>query len=196
MSPGQQAGFTLLEVLVSLLVFALIMTGLAQGTQFGLKAWALQSHATEMHQDLEVVDRTLRHLVGTIAEGTGEHTSATFVGNRRSMAFTAAMPDAVELFGTRQVDVIVSVDQAHHLVLRWAPHFTALLAGPPAPHVTQLLTGVDHVELSYWATGQGGERWIDTWQAVALPTLIRITVVFVPGDTRQWPPILASVDTQ
>jgi general secretion pathway protein J len=190
------AGFTLLEVLVALLVFAILMTGLVQGTQFGVKAWTLQTHAAETHQDLDVVDRTLRRLIGTVDPGTGVVGSAYFVGNRRSMAFTGALPDAVDAFGTRQVDVILSVTPAHRLVLRWAPHFATLLGPPPAPHVTELLSGVDHLELSYWTAGEAVDHWVDDWQSKIVPGLVRIRVVFMRGDMRQWPPILASVDTQ
>jgi general secretion pathway protein J len=190
------AGFTLLEVLVAVLVFGILMTSLVQGTQFGLRAWTLQAHIVEAHQDLDVVDRTLRRLVSTMDPGNRAYGPPNFSGNRRSMAFTGALPDAVDAFGTRQADVILSVDTAHRLVLRWAAHFAAPLGPPLAPHVTELLTDVDHLELSYWTAGQSQDHWADEWSSDVLPRLVRIKIVFGPGDTRQWPPILASVDTQ
>ena len=40
---GRDAGFTLLEVLVSLVVTGLILAGLAQGFRFGVAAWDAQT---------------------------------------------------------------------------------------------------------------------------------------------------------
>jgi general secretion pathway protein J len=189
-------GFTLLEVLVALLVFGILMTGLVQGTQFGVRAWTLQSRAVGMHQDLDIVDRTVRRLVSTMDPGSRSVGPPTFAGNRRSMGFTAALPDAVDAFGSRQADVILSVDPAHRLVLRWAPHFATPIGAGPARHVTELLAGIDHIEMSYWTAGQTPDHWVDQWASDVLPRLVRIRIVFPPGDPRQWPPILAPVETK
>lgn len=194
MTAGRHAGFTLLEVLVSLLIFGLIMTGLVQGTQFGLRAWGAQTQAEEMHQDLDLVDRTMRRLVDTMDPGTlpGD---GRFTGNQRSMGFTAAMPEAVQGFPTRLVDVVVSVSPAHVLTLRWAPHYQHLIGPPPPPHVTALVSGVDHIELAYFTADTPRGQWVRDWQEKGLPGLVRMQVVFLPDDPRHWPPIIASVNT-
>jgi general secretion pathway protein J len=192
MTTNRHAGFTLLEVLVSLLIFGILMTGLMQGTQFGIQAWSAQAHAVDRQQDLDLVDRTMRRLIGTMDPDV--HWGAkTLTGNQRSMGFTAAMPAALAAFGSRQVDVIVSVTPAHVLTLRWAPHYKTLVGPPPAPHVTELLSGVDHLELSYYTAGAQGAQWVSEWHGEELPSLIRMRVVFPPGDRRQWPPIVAAV---
>ncbi len=192
MTARRQAGFTLMEVLVALLIFGILMTGLMQGTQFGIQAWTAQSHAVAAQQDLDLVDHTIRRLVGTI-DPQSQLGAEKFVGNQHSMAFTAAMPEALTAFHTRQADVVVSVSPAHVLELRWAPHYKTLIGPQPQPHVSVLLAGVDHIELSYY-TAQN--RWVSDWQVSdGLPGLVRLRVVFLHDDTREWPPIVASVNT-
>jgi prepilin-type N-terminal cleavage/methylation domain-containing protein len=194
MTANRQSGFTLLEVLVSLMIFGILMTGLMQGTQFGIQAWSAQTHAEEMHQDLDLVDRTMRHLIGSMDPGSLLG-AEKFTGNQRSMGFTAAMPEALSIFGTREADVVVSVSPAHGLILRWAPHYKNPIGPLPAPHVTELVSGVDHIELSYYTAGTPQDQWVTDWQSGGLPSLVRMHIVFPRGDPREWPPIIASVNT-
>ncbi len=193
MTPHRQSGFTLLEVIVSLLIFGLLMAGLVQGTQFGIQAWAAQSRQIGMQQDLAVVDRTLRNLAGSMDQNTTMGAEA-FSGNARSMGFTGTMPEALTAFRTRQVDAVISVTPAHNLVLRWAPHYKNPV-GTPLPHVTTLVSGVDHIEMAYETVVGQQERWVTDWQQPGgLPGLVRMQVVFLRGDPRHWPPIIAAVN--
>jgi prepilin-type N-terminal cleavage/methylation domain-containing protein len=52
--PGN-AGFTLLETLVSLVVVGLILSGLAQGFRFGIAAWDAQARLLASGGDLDSV---------------------------------------------------------------------------------------------------------------------------------------------
>jgi len=44
-------GFTLLEILVALAVFAFLVLGLTQGTRFGLAAWDRQARTVDRARD-------------------------------------------------------------------------------------------------------------------------------------------------
>jgi general secretion pathway protein J len=191
MTPRRDHGFTLLEVIAALAVFGLLLTALAQGTHLALTASSLQARKIETDEDLDAADRTLRHLIGTMDPGVSSDGNPHFVANARSMGFTAALPVSA-WYPTRQADVIVAVDAAHRLVLRWAPHYPVLLGTPPSPQVTPLLDGVDRIELSYWAPGSTHGVWLDRWDARALPDLVRLRIVFPKGDPRHWPDIVAA----
>ncbi len=69
MSP-RQAGFTLLEVLVALVVLGLLLAGLAQGTQFGLRVADRQAATIAATADLDATDRVLRGLIAQMDPGT------------------------------------------------------------------------------------------------------------------------------
>ena len=140
-------GFTLLELLVSLAIFGLLLAALGQGTRFGLAAHDTQARQIEADDDLDAVDRTVRHLIGTMDPGLTADLAPHFIANARSMGFTAALPEMAGYPGG-EADVIVTVDPAHRLILRWAPHYPVLLGPLPLPRVTPLLDRVDHIELS------------------------------------------------
>lgn len=183
-------GFTLLELLISLAIFGLLLAALGQGTRFGLAAHDAQARQIEADDDLDAVDRTMRHLINTMDPGLMADLAPHFIANERSMGFTAALPE-MALYPAEQADVVVAVDAGHRLVLRWAPHYPVLLGPPPLPRVTPLLDGVDHIELSYWTPGPHGV-WVDRWAGKALPDLIRLRIVFAAKDHRHWPDIIAA----
>ncbi len=194
--PSAQAGaggFTLLEVLVSLVVLALIILGLAQGLRFGILAFQRQSSTIGRAADLDAVDRTLRGIIEQIDPGN-THDAPEIRGNAQTVVFTAALPEgaAAALGGTRDAAIRILVDHTHRLVLRWVPYRHAIPVGPP-PHPidTVLLPGVDHITISYWARG-GPAGWLSTWTAPQVPALIRIRLSFPPASGMTWPDIVVA----
>jgi general secretion pathway protein J len=187
----RQSGFTLFELLIALVVFGLLLAGLAQATRFALAARDAQMRHVAAQEDLDAVDRTLRQLIGTIDSTPLPGAPPRFEGNSRSMGFTADLPQATS-FAAWQGDVMIRVDPAHHLILRWAPHYGALIGKPPVPQTTDLLDDVDHIELSYWVSGGTHGVWVNQWQSDTLPELVRMRIVFPPEDRRHWPDIVAA----
>ncbi len=190
MMPGDDRGFTLLEILVVLAVCGLLFAGLAQTLGFTLRAWGTQKAMIERDGDLDAVDRTLRGLIVRMELGDPRSETAPVVGNARSMLFLTELPIGSGALATRQVDAALRVDGDHRLILRWVPHYRTLL-GVPRVTDTELLHNVDHIELSYWPR-QDGTRWQPGWDARDLPALVRIRIVFRQGDPRQWPDIVAA----
>ncbi len=210
------AGFTLLEVLVAVVILGFLMLGLAQGTRFGLTAWAAQDRLIGEHADLDAVDRALRSLVERMDSGTARNPAAVsgtaaglvFTSVLPTVAFQAGAPPGSTTGGTEggaqegtRADMLLTVDPKHELVLRWTPHLHALRLGPPPlPRTEVLLRGVERLDLSYWAparrSGAGGGAsaggWTRAWNDRKLPGLVRLRFVFVPDDRRRWPDIVAA----
>ena len=75
-------------------------------------------------------------------------------------------------------------------MLHWQPAARATrLRGPPEPTDTELLRGVSRIELAFW---RPGGAWVSTWRSPDLPTLVRVSLHFLPGDRRRWPDIVAA----
>ena len=184
--PTAQAGFTLLELLVALVVFGFLVAGLAQGTRFGLQAWATQTRGIDAHAGLDAADRTLRQFLAAMAPGSPQD-PPNIVGTAHSLRFTTVLPAVT---ASREADVVLVVDPRAGLVLRWTPHRHAVPLGPPpAPQQVELLPGVQRLDLAYWrADGQGG--WLDGWAGRDPPALVRIRLVFANG--RHWPAVVVA----
>ena len=56
---------------------------------------------------------------------------------------------------------------------------------------TELLNGVARLELAYFGpAGNLPPAWRSSWAAPSLPELVRLRIVFAPGDPRRWADIV------
>ncbi len=180
----RQAGFTLLELLVGLVVLGFIIAGLNQGVRYGFRATEVQARVRDGSGDLDAIDRTLRGLIEQ-AEPGNDHSGPTMHGTGAMVVFSTDLPAAASAL-TRHADVAVLVDPAHRLILRWTPHLHATPFVPPPPPVeTELVGNVAALQASYYSDG-----WQSGWNQERLPSLVRLRVVFPPGDRRHWPDIV------
>ncbi len=185
----RDAGFTLLEILVALVVLSFLMLGLSQGTRFGLQALTAQGRLLEERAELDAVDRTLRRLIERMDPG-GPNQAPEIQGGRSALAFTSELP-AAAAGAARLADVALMLTGGR-LVLRWTPRLNAVRLGPPpAPQEAELLRGVERLEFSYWPATPA-EGWVNAWTEGSLPELVRIRLVFPRGDRRRWPDIVAA----
>jgi len=193
---ANQAGFTLLEILVVLIVLGFLMLGLAEGTRFGLRAWDTESAITNRRADMDAMERVLRGAI-TDADPGDATEPVPFKGQLHTLAFVGRLPMSAGGAGnalvTRQADIALGVDDKHRLVLRWSPHPHAeRLTKAPPPTETVLLDGVEQVAFGYQRRPEQGGGWVDTWDLQTLPLLVRITLTFPKGDRRHWPTIVAA----
>jgi general secretion pathway protein J len=185
---GSTLGFTLLELLVALTVLSLLLIGLMQGSHLVLLGWDRQTRLVARNEDLDAVDRILRRLIVQARPGSDQE-PLVFVGTAHSVTFTSVMPLPAGGFPTRHADVELHVDAAHRLVLVWRPHFHAVRLGRPPPAVTtEILPGIERLELAYWPPTQAG-GWTPNWHDKMPPRLVRIQIVFSDTGRSHWPDI-------
>ncbi len=191
-----QAGFTLLEIMVALVVFGILVAGLAQGVQFGLRAWNGQTALIAQRGDMEAVDSALRGLIEAMDPGSARATAATtMVGKPHGFAFATELPEGAADADDRHADVALGVDANHDLVLRWTPHLHAVrLAGAASIESDVLLGGVARVDFQYWQNSTTGGTWSDQWNNPGAPALVRIQIIF--KDDRSWPAIVVATMRQ
>ncbi len=184
---GDDAGFTLLEIIVALVVLGVLLVTLSQGVHFGFAAWGRQDQTLRTGETLQATDRTLRRLVEQLYPGT-ERDAAKLRGRPHAAAFTSSLPIGRD-GEPSEADIGLTVDHDNRLVLSWLPHVHAqLLQAAPAPHVAVLLENVAGLQLSYWS--DTSKQWSHDWDENTLPDLVRIRIEFPAGDKRRWADIV------
>lgn len=181
-------GFTLLEILVALVVFGLVMSGLAQGVRFGFQAWGTQTRRLAQQGDLDAVDRALRRLIENVDPGE-EDEPAPLQGTAHTVSMLTRLPTG---FGAEQseANVAIGVDGERRLVLRAMPQPHAERLRPQPAIEAVLLDHVDHIDLSYYSGVS--HAWATAWPGPLLPGLVRLRIVFPNGDRRHWPDLVSA----
>jgi general secretion pathway protein J len=181
-----QAGFTLLEVVVALVVLGFILAGLAQATHFGISAWGLETRLADNAAELERVDRVIRDLIEQAAPAASNG-DKPFDGQEHRMLFITELPDEPEDQPVRRAQVSLGVDSRHRLVLRWQPNANATPLVPlPAPKEIVLAEGLERIDLAYRQSAADGSKWSKVWTDSPLPALVQIHFVLSSGKHR-WP---------
>ena len=181
-----QRGFTLLELLVALAVLGLIIVGTVQGVRYGIKSWDSVAHQLDTTAELDGTDRVFRDLV----HGISPVRNGSFNGQRDSVSFVGHLPLTVPA-ARRAAALTLAVSADHRLLLRWTPyrHATPLVVPPVAD--VELLRNVRSIELSYWANLDEATEWQSMVSGI-VPRLIRLHIVFMPGDPRHWPDLIVA----
>lgn len=193
----RDGGFTLLEVLVTVVVLGLLLVTLSDGVRFGIRAWETDQRVAGQATGLGQMDRVLRQLVGSAVPGdpettgpdtTGPDTTGdTFVGTAHALSFTTILPGDMGADSTHAADVTLEVMNGR-LLLLWRPHYRYWAGRPPAPTAEMLLDHVARLDMRFWdRSSPGGGRWLSTWHAPVPPRLVRVRLVPKGGNTRDWP---------
>lgn len=196
-SHDRQAGFTLLEILVALVVFGFLFIGLNQGARTGFALWNTQTRRIGDTEELDATARVLRSLLTGIpilpvAAGDNAPQAIAMTGAADRLAFVGDLPSG--LGATRLADIALGL-RAGRLVLSWVPHRHEKADTPPvAPTETELMRGVDRLELAYLGIAPGGQiaLWHAKWTGPGLPLLIRVRLGFAKSDGRRWPDLIAA----
>jgi general secretion pathway protein J len=194
---GRWAGFTLLEILVALVVLGFLLIGLNQGVQTGFALWNVQTHRIGETEELDAAARVLRGLLTGIpilpvAASDKSPEAIAITGAADRLAFVGDVPNG--LGATRRADIALGL-HAGRFVLSWAPHRHEKTSGlPSAPTETELIRGVERLELAYFGAAAGGPMplWRAQWLGPELPLLIRVRLRFAKSDSRRWPDLIAA----
>ncbi len=171
------AGFTLLELMIAMLILALIVGSLTAGVRFAGRAWQTQERRMAQQDDLMSLQDTLRQLVAT-----GRH----FAGSSDRLRFVGPLPRALARSGL--FDISLETSQGE-LRIAWQPHLKGAFS-PAEPVETDLASGVDGLQLVYYTADANSHQgaWHPAWSdSKQLPELIKIGLVLSPGDARSWP---------
>jgi general secretion pathway protein J len=184
----QDAGFSLIEALASLVVVAMIGLMLVQGVTTGRRVWERIDTREAHGEALEAAQTTLRDRVEQIYPATLYDKSPPYIdfeGKAEQMSFLANPPLSERPAAIRRYTL--ALDTATNLVLSSISDVAPLEQAPVTRQV--LLSGVRQLDLAYFGATQPDftRRWRPIWtDESALPEAVRVRLTFEPGDLRQW----------
>jgi general secretion pathway protein J len=187
----EEAGFTLLELLVAITLLSLLSLVMVGSLRFGVKSWERgTAHAELIDHSLLVQDflrRTLEDAYPLFSPGPAQGRVA-FEGTARSLRFLAPAPVALGAGGRMRIEVSLERGgERSDLVVTTAPE----LGGDPSPKARKILMpNIEGMELSYFGRRRSDREaaWHEQWIGeTALPQLLRLRMRLPSGDTRLWP---------
>jgi len=181
-------GFTLVELLIAITLFALLSVMLFGALRFGTRA--IERGTLEMERSAEIAAATnfLRNQWADAQpfkiKGFDGRSVVAFEGKKDSAEFVTLPPAHLAPGGWYTLRLAIEGQQ---LVVRWrlvrAGDKPATIA---APQTAVLLDRVKTVEYGYFGTLPGTDlpQWYERWQEVdTLPFLVRMRITFADGTS-------------
>jgi general secretion pathway protein J len=196
----RDAGFTLLELLVAVTLFALLSVVLFGGLRFGIRASEIGTARLDWSAEIAAASGFLRNQLADAQplerDSGGDQKVVAFDGEADSVEFVASPPAHLAAGGWHVLRLALErARDGNRLVLSWR-----LVRGDPdateasPAQRTVLLERVASVELAYFGAPNEGDApaWHDRWQdAAVLPALVRLRLGFADG--RQAPELLVAL---
>lgn len=187
-----EAGFTLLELMVTLTLASLLSVLLFGGLRLGARAWDRSEARGAGTDELGTVQALLRREIEEAyplyLTTDPLHPAIDFAGDPDSMTFLAPAPQAAALQGRTRITLATEHDVGGmHLVMTATPELAASAAA--AWHET-LIGRLAGLRFAYYGSDdpQTAPSWHAHWtNARMLPELVRVDAMFPRGDGRVWP---------
>ncbi|HXZ00349.1 MAG TPA: prepilin-type N-terminal cleavage/methylation domain-containing protein [Stellaceae bacterium] len=182
---ASQRGFTLLELLISIVLLALLTTMLFGGLQLGTRQLDRQTDRVERAARLSLAQGFLRRQLADarpLADPAQAAGIVAFTGERDSLRFFNPTPASAASGGLESLSVEFVEGHgrsAGALLLRRRSDEAGAAA-----HDSVLLDQVRQAEFAYFGVTAPGETaaWHASWRDMAyLPSLVRLSVVFSDG---------------
>ncbi|MGQ0672220.1 MAG: prepilin-type N-terminal cleavage/methylation domain-containing protein [Hyphomicrobium sp.] len=198
----RQGGFTLVELLVSLAILALLMSLIPSTLRLANRATATAGqliNATDAETALTVVERQLSEAIPLLERDRDGNLRVAFAGDARSLSFVTPLTEGPMGGGTYRVTLRVATEEdvaPVALVMLFQP---AANAGPDTPPVAaierRLTRRLAAGEFRYFGipAGEQAAQWSATWTRTdRLPELVEIALL--PSNTAGARPLLRRVE--
>ncbi|HEX9462204.1 MAG TPA: prepilin-type N-terminal cleavage/methylation domain-containing protein [Alphaproteobacteria bacterium] len=185
-----QSGFTLMELLISVSIFALLMAMLFGGLQLGTRQVGRITAQVDRSAQIALVENFLRAQLAAaqpLAGAASGPKNLQFNGQPDGVDFVAAAPESLPAGGLQVLSVRFVAGETGRdgqLVVDWRP----LRDDPDVPSPARTTVLLDHLRTArfvYYGPPQAKSApdWQDTWQDMPyLPLLVRVSATFADGE--------------
>jgi general secretion pathway protein J len=195
------AGFTLLELLVTMTLLGLLSVALVASIRYGTRIWRATAATATSNSTMLTVREQLKELLGKAYPEYVYPTPTTghilFDGTPDSIDFLA--PDSHIAGGLAHVRIAGEQDgTAFALVATAAPE----LSNAPVPDAARriLLHNLAALEISYYGRDKPNNdqaEWVSEWRGMTvMPDLVRIRLQFAQTSARPWPELIIAPHIQ
>ncbi|HEX4261603.1 MAG TPA: prepilin-type N-terminal cleavage/methylation domain-containing protein [Acetobacteraceae bacterium] len=196
----RQAGFTLIEVIVSLAVLGLMMVVILGGLRLGTRTWRSVDRDAAGSADVAAVQDVLRHAIRdaepAFASATLGDRTLAFDGGTDALALVSPLPQAIAS-GVRaqQTFLVEPAGRSRQLVLLWRLDLPASDGGALPENRVVLLDHVARVRFAYFGATEPAQppAWQRLWSGRArMPELVRVRITRDGVARSRWPDLIAS----
>jgi prepilin-type N-terminal cleavage/methylation domain-containing protein len=195
----RMSGMTLIEVLVALLLLSLLSTGILTAFRIGQKSYDQVLRVDRGEWRSVVTQRFVRQIlesaypfepdVGAQALGLEGGSDRLKVSAPATQGLGATGLERFEFVNVRRPDGLFDLRVFVRPDRNGRGEAGRVDEGDHDGET--LIERARSVRWSYFDAGDAG-RWLDEWGEQRLPALIRLSVAFPEGDSRQWPDLVAA----
>jgi general secretion pathway protein J len=192
-STRREAGFTLVEIVVAMVILGAMMLLLWSGVSFSMRSWDAGDRVGRTAADRRIGEAFLRRELGELFPMRWKDPTrvvVAFEGAHDHLRFVSSRPAGISIGGLALVSLEVTGDARRgerNLFMRRAlPDDEAKTFEPlDAAEPTVLIAGVDTIELNYFGSENDfvEPSWRDEWKPVErVPQLVRMHLKMVDGS--------------
>jgi general secretion pathway protein J len=189
----REGGFTIIELLVSLVILGMLGLMIVTGLGSGRRVWERMDASALAIEQVDGAQTLLRDRIERTYSATRFDAAtpyADFRGLANRINFLAPPPEISRPQALWRYDL--SLSAGGDLLLSW---WSDVAANPDHPAITTVtvLRGVQAIDIGYFgaAAPDFTPRWRSSWDhQAAPPRLVRVRLAFAPGDRREWPEMI------
>lgn len=193
-STASEAGYAIIEMLVSLLIMGMVSVMMISGFSAGRRVWERtdsQTHAAEIVGGAQMLLRQRLEHIFPVTQFDTMPPGVDFDGQSNSLTFIAPPRAAQSPSALRRYKLWLS--PRGELVIS-SLSTVALDPKGAADENLVLLSGVQALDISYFGMSRADVKapgWYPDWtKKREAPNLLRIHVAFDANDTRVWPDLI------
>ena len=195
-----QRGFTLLELLISVALLALLTTFLFEGLRLVTQHLGPETNRLDRASRIAVAQNFLRAQLADarpVLESASGWKSVEFDGRPDGVDFVSVAPESVSGAGLQALSVVFDNGtdaRGGGLLLRWRRHEGTSPTVVSDVRDSWLLDHVRSAEFAYFGVASPNQppAWHATWQDMAyLPSLVRLSLEF--SDAQRMPELVVAL---